>query len=71
MLQQDRAVKVLYDVPVSGVDYSPFDRAAHCPMCGQAVKPGTTEPPSGSFRVRYHTCDCGLRFKSLERDPTK
>lgn len=71
MLQQERNVKVLYDLPLSGVDYSPFDFAACCPVCSEMVKAHTVKPPSGAYRTRYHTCECGYRFKSIEHDPTK
>lgn len=71
MEAQQRVVKVLYDQCQFGVDYSPFDAAARCPVCGETVKPHTSKPPTGAYRTRYHTCSCGTRFKSIERDPTK
>lgn len=69
--QEQRTVKILYDQGQSGVDYSPFKSAARCPICGEWVKAHTAKLPSGAYRTRYHTCECGHRFKSIEYDPTR
>lgn len=53
-----------------GVDYSPFRRAAKCPRCTEWVGPDRTMKPEGKFRTRYHYCECGKAFKSIEKDPT-
>ena len=47
--------------------YARFN-AAKCPQCGRLVKPYSRKPWDGSTRLRYHHCDCGLRFKSIQKD---
>jgi hypothetical protein len=58
------------EVECDGVDYSPKYYAGKCPRCGELVKAHTTKPFEGRWRTRYHRCECGKSFKSLEQDPT-
>lgn len=50
-----------------GVKYEkPRRGGANCPKCGQWCAVWRTMPPEQTCRVRYHRCDCGRTFKSVE-----
>lgn len=38
---------------------------AACPHCGEMCSPHTTMPLDGGPRIRYFSCNCGKRFKSV------
>jgi hypothetical protein len=46
--------------------HPPRPAGAICPKCGRYAPVVRTLPPEPRYRIRYHRCECGKRFKSVE-----